>query len=153
MDYNDPMHLIVSSGNTAPFHQDMVTGRNVFDQSYKKDQDGQFTFLDKQYLRPLHRVLIDLGSLLGEHNSRPFMFKERKSEDILLNTEARVIAMNAGAAGSGGKSEIYHGRFGDGVTVQLDLILNKSKKKGGKAKNIGVGGVINDLIRKKIKNM
>ena len=89
---------------------------------------SKIIFHHKYYLRPAHgiRVLIDLGSLKGEHNSRLFKFKEQKSKGILLKTEARVIAMNAGAAGSGGKSEIYHGRFGDVVTVQLDLILKKS---------------------------
>ena len=68
----------------------------------------------------------------------------------MLNTKARVIAMNAGAAGSGRKSEIYHGRIGDGVTVQLDLIHKKSTQSPGKARKIGVGGVIKELIRVEI---
>ena len=68
----------------------------------------------------------------------------------MLNTKARVIAMNAGAAGSGRKNQIYHGRIGDGVTVQLDLIHNKNTNSKGKAKTVGVGGIIKEMIRKEI---
>ena len=148
VEYNDPLHVIVSKGNANPWHRDIKTGSKVYNESYKKDQDGSFYFGGKYHLTPAHgiRLLIDLGSIYGEHNSRQFSFKEGKSGDILLNTEARVIAMNAGAAGSGGKSKIYHGRIGDGVTVQLDLIHNKSTQLRGKAQKIGLGGVIKNLI-------
>lgn len=150
VEHHDPLHVIVSKGNKNPLHQDKVTGCRVYNQSYQKDQDGWFYFGRKNYLRPSHgiRVLIDLGSFSGEHDSRQFSFKEGESE--VLNTKARVIAMNAGAAGSGGQTEIYHGRIGDGVTVQLDLIHNKTTQLRGKAKTVGVGGVIKDLIRKEI---
>ena len=157
------MHLILSSDNTNPWHQDIQTGSKVYDLSYKLDSDKEIRSLGKRYLRPAHgiRVLIDLGSLNGKHDSRLFKFKEQKrnGESVeIFKTKSRVIAMNAGAAGSGGKNQIYHGRFGDGVTIQLDLILNKSHGKirgkaiRGKAKKVGVGGVINTWIKKYVIN-
>ena len=150
VEHNDPLHVIVSKGNTNPWHQDRVTGCRVYNQSYQKDQDGYLKFGGKYYLRPAHgiRVLIDLGSFSKEHDSRQFSFK--MGEKKVLNTEARVIAMNAGAAGSGRKNQIYHGRIGDGVTVQLDLIHNKTTRSSGKAKTVGVGGVIKMLISRLI---
>ena len=39
VDRNDPLHLILSSGNTRPYHQDVKTGSNVYDESYEKDVD------------------------------------------------------------------------------------------------------------------
>ena len=39
VDLNDPLHLILSSGNTRPYHQDVKTGSNVYDESYEKDVD------------------------------------------------------------------------------------------------------------------
>ena len=152
VDRNDPLHLILSSGNTRPYHQDVQTGSNVYDESYKKDIDEYDWFCGKRYRRPANglRVLIDLGSFNG-HNSRRFSFAIEKSKNNfseIFTTTARVIAMNAGAAGSGRKSDIYHGRFGDGVTVQLDLVLKKKSGIHGKATKIGLGGVISALIEK-----
>ena len=41
---------------------------------------------------------------------------------VLLQLDARIIVMNGLAAGYAGSSSIQHGRFGDGCTLQLDLV-------------------------------
>ena len=41
---------------------------------------------------------------------------------MLLQLDARIIVMNGLAAGYAGSSSIQHGRFGDGCTLQLDLV-------------------------------
>jgi hypothetical protein len=44
--------------------------------------------------------------------------------NVLLETSAQVVVMDSKAAGSGGmeNSPIWHGRYGDGTTLQLDLV-------------------------------
>ncbi len=41
----------------------------------------------------------------------------------MLTTEATAVAMDGLAAGSGGAGSVFHGRFGDGVTLSLDLAV------------------------------
>ena len=56
-----------------------------------------------------------------EHSSRFFQF--RKGKDVLLSSTDEVILMDAAAAGSGGKGSVFHGRFGDGCTISIDILL------------------------------
>jgi hypothetical protein len=42
--------------------------------------------------------------------------------DIALETRHRVVGMNGTGAGSGGKGPVEHGRWGEGLTVSLDLV-------------------------------
>jgi hypothetical protein len=55
-----------------------------------------------------------------------------KAEDgkVALTTAATVVAMDGVAAGSGGAGSVFHGRFGDGVTLSLDLAVTVGRSTG-----------------------
>jgi hypothetical protein len=56
-----------------------------------------------------------------------------KADDgkVVLKTAATAVAMDGVAAGSGGTGGVFHGRFGDGVTLSLDLAVSPPPTAGG----------------------
>ena len=63
-----------------------------------------------------------------------------------LVTTNRIIAMDAGAAGYDRRTQFYHGRFGDGITVQIDFSV-RSNRPTGKSQKLGFGNVLNNRVR------
>ncbi len=49
------------------------------------------------------------------------MGSKAEEGEVVLTTKATAVAMDGLAAGSGGAGSVFHGRFGDGVTLSLDL--------------------------------
>ncbi len=43
---------------------------------------------------------------------------------VLFSTQAPLVAMNAAAAGHDFKSNVYHARWGDGLSLSIDVALN-----------------------------
>jgi hypothetical protein len=98
-----------------PYHQDKLTGRGAFKR-------------DEALAKAAMRVLIDLGAYDGAHASRTMSFQI--GGVTVYETQARMVAMNARAAGSGGFGPVYHGRFGNGFTMSIDLILPTRDRSG-----------------------
>ena len=132
-DHNDPMHMVIGRGNKRPMHQDIRTGGNVYEDSHTNDKIDTFTSKGLKYTYPPHglRVLIDLGSFEEPHNSRIFKIEENIDDNYVqkLVTTNRIIAMDAGAAGYDRRTQFYHGRFGDGITVQIDFSIRRKVQK------------------------
>jgi hypothetical protein len=101
----------IQCGNMNPMHQDNHTGENAYLRTDLIEQG--FYHPDSV---PALRVLIDTT---GQRS----MVWETKDGTPLLRSEARVCAMDPNAAGCNGRSNVLHGRFGDGITISLDLIL------------------------------
>lgn len=146
----EPMYMIINRGNNQPMHQDQMTGQKVYAKSYEKDEVGPRESCGKEkYIKPCHglRVLIDLGSFEG-HEPRHFKVSIKNAAGTFtekLDTVNRIIAMNAGAAGSGGKTSFFHGRYGLGITIQLDLALGMICAQG-KSQNITGGAALNQRL-------
>ncbi len=148
-----PLHMVISRGNRNPYHQDKLTGKDVFDESHEKDTIGQRMGNSEMYTIPSYglRVLIDLGSFDEDHSSREFKIAIQGSDGYVekLVTKKRIIAMNAGAAGSAGRSPYFHARFGDGITIQVDLSLEVTGLNArGRSKNTTGGKALNFIRRK-----
>jgi hypothetical protein len=145
-----PLHLIISRGNNQPMHQDKLTGQKVYEKSYEKDEVGSNQSCGNVYTKPCHglRVLVDLGSFDEGHEPRHFKVSIKNPDGTFtekLDTVSRIIAMNAGAAGSGGKTSFFHGRYGSGITVQFDLALVRLHTLG-KQRQLHGGGALNRMI-------
>jgi hypothetical protein len=140
-----PMHLVISRGNGDPYHQDKQTGKKVFEKSYEKDTIGHKASNGESYTLPSYglRVLIDLGSFDEGHTSREFKIAVQGRDGYVekLVTTKRIIAMNAGAAGSGSRSPYFHARFGNGITIQVDLSLDFLGSRGKIGAITGSGGL------------
>ena len=150
-DDKNPMNVVIGLGNNSPMHQDVKSGGGVYQGSLDKDKIGIFVQNGKQYNYPPHgfRMLIDLGSFEETHNSRQFVIQEKKDNGEFVNrlvTDNRLIAMDAGAAGYSRTTPFHHGRFGDGITVQIDFstALNRPP---GKLNSITPGNVLNYTLR------
>ena len=149
--------MVISRGNANPYHQDKLTGKEVFDESYVNDSFGRNKANQEMYTIPSYglRVLIDLGSFDEGHSCREFKVAVQDGNDFVerLVTKNRIIAMNAGAAGSGGRSPYFHARFGNGITIQVDLSLEGTglggRPKRGKKKT-STGGVALNTIKRKM---
>ncbi len=145
--------MVISRGNGNPYHQDKLTGKEVFDKSYENDTIGKRQSELEKYTIPSYglRVLIDLGSFDEGHPSRDFKIAVQSRDGYVekLVTTKRIIAMNAGAAGSGGRSPYFHARFGNGITIQVDLSLEVAGLSAQyKSKNITGGGALNSIKRR-----
>jgi hypothetical protein len=46
-------------------------------------------------------------------------------KEVIFETAAHVVGMSEHAAGAGGKSNVYHARFGDGTSLVIDLLLRQ----------------------------
>ena len=143
------MNVVIGLGNNSPMHQDVKSGGNVYKDSRDKDKIGSFLVnkRSKRYIYPPHgfRMLIDLGSFEEPHNSRQFVIKEKKDNGEFENrlvTDNRLIAMDAGAAGYSQSTPFHHGRFGDGITVQIDFSITNNRPPG-KLNNKTPGSVLN----------
>lgn len=119
--------------NDSPMHQDKFTGGDCFRRSdYLHCYfDGREKFRNLKPKVAL-RMLIDMGGFDSASSSERKMVYTRRNtidgqnvETVLFETSHRFVAMDAFSAGSGGRarSNIYHGRYGDGITVSVDLVL------------------------------
>jgi hypothetical protein len=102
--------------NNDPMHQDKRTGADAFARAYDFFHASA---------RAALRLLINLGSYAdGASGRRPMRF-ELLDGTLLFESTARMVLMSANAAGSGGMlmSNVQHGRFGDGITLSVDLVL------------------------------
>lgn len=108
------LEAVIRYGNSNPYHQDMKTGFGAFSRDTKSDMIGT------RQAPYGCRILIDLAS-----ESRNMVFRVGEAGAVLLASTSRIIAMNAGAAGSGGKGVVNHGRVGDGLAITLDIGLNE----------------------------
>lgn len=128
--------LVLRRGDTSPMHQDKMTGSDAFART------GHIGW--HATARPALRVLINLGSYAaGSVGERPMRFTLSDGTP-LLQSMARIVLMDANAAGSGGSSmsNVFHGRIGDGVTLSLDLVLPRIMERGvGKPDEEKVRGI------------
>lgn len=106
---------VQNDGNVAPMHQDKYTGVQAFNRDQLELLQGGPNAL---------RLLWDVGSYATQGGRRAFSFGlgGSKTERIFHTTHARVIAMNANAAGSHWRTNVFHGRFGGGITFTADLV-------------------------------
>jgi hypothetical protein len=113
--------------NCSPWHQDRFTGRKMFDRC---EIDGMY---HEDVLAPSLRVLFNIGPLAGvAPESRIMSYRVKGAADSLITTRARVVAMASAAAGSGCLSDYEHARFGDGVTLSLDMLApSVGRARGG----------------------
>lgn len=107
--------------NGSRMHQDRMTGSPSFNRAF--DECGQRYPPD--LMAPALRVLISAATLTDDVGQPPRYMRwtlDKKDGREVLRSEARLVAMTANAAGSGMHSNVYHGRYGDGVTLSLDLV-------------------------------
>lgn len=147
---DEPLHMVIGRGNVNPMHQDKKTGKGVYEQSYDNDTIQLKTFNKIVYTKPSYglRILIDLGSF-DDHKERCFKIAEKSGDDFIVKLRIynRIIAMNAGAAGASTQTPFFHGRFGDGISVQLDISLNGTMT-SGKAKHLNGTNALRNQIGK-----
>ncbi len=73
-----------------------------------------------------------LVSVAGKGRRMEFRVGSQAEEgEVVLTTEATAVAMDGVAAGSGGAGSVFHGRFGDGVTLSLDLAVVTERGRTG----------------------
>lgn len=123
--------LVVRCGDQYPFHQGVRTGITIF------SREDHPIYEDDLCRAPSLRVLIDMGALPGDEvtqRSLTYQIKEGSEFHTVIETHAGVIAMTGGAAGSGRKSNVWHGREGNGMTASFDLtqLANTSTMKSAK---------------------
>jgi hypothetical protein len=120
--------LVISMGrdNAAKmFHQDKQTGSNAFNRNKLK---GVF----HRETRVALRVLIDLGSYDNQTRTMQFAIqRDDGTRDIVLTLDARIIAMDALAAGSGRESNVEHARVGNGITFSCDVVAPSTQTTKG----------------------
>lgn len=118
--------VVLTCDNAAPMHQDVETGKDIFDRNLFPDTYGEGAV-------PGIRLLIDVAALTPNATTPPrraMKFALDSRNNIVFETRARFVAMDANTAGSGRRSNIFHGRFGNGVTASVDLRLPTRRPPG-----------------------
>jgi hypothetical protein len=113
----DACEVIKRAANLAPMHRDKRTGKGMFGRA-RGLRKGVF----HAHARPALRLLIELTGDGGRY----MRYEIRNERDEVVRafvTSAALVFMTACSAGSALGSNIWHGRFGDGYTVSIDLAL------------------------------
>ena len=99
------------------------------------------------------RVMFDLGAKADRTSDRVFKIHNGKSKKDGLEWDFKdhiIIGMNGAAAGSQRKTKFLHARFGDGITLMVDMVPKQKKGRvgglGNKAPNAAQRKV-NDFVR------
>jgi hypothetical protein len=121
--------LVARNNNNMPYHQDKRTGRCVF------TLNGMEKYEDDA--RAGERVLINLGAYGGDERPMCYRLSAKGGHKELLRLNDRCVGMNQNAAGSACCSNVEHGRFGNGITMSVDIMLPRKK-------NFEVGGGIGE---------
>lgn len=109
--------VVARVNDDNPWHQDKQTGTCVFLRRKQNFSQGQRVAL---------RLLWDLGAFPNsDPDAREMRYRLRDGTEV-LSTRHRFVAMDANAAGSQMQSNVEHARFGDGITVSVDLSLQVS---------------------------
>ena len=108
------MELVITRGNDDPWHQDVKTAAEV----YIMNGCGL-------------RVMFDLGAKADRTSNRVFKIHNGKNDGLEWDFKDHIIiGMNGAAAGSQRKTKFHHARFGDGITLMVDMV--PTQKKGGR---------------------
>ena len=93
------------------------------------------------------RVMFDLGAKADGTSDRVFKIHNGKKDGLEWDFKDHIIiGMNGAAAGSQRRTKFLHARFGDGITLMVDMVPRQAG--GGQG---GLGNQALNAAQKKVK--
>ena len=93
------------------------------------------------------RVMFDLGAKADGTSDRVFKIHNGKKDGLEWDFKDHIIiGMNGAAAGSQHQTKFLHARFGDGITLMVDMVPTQKKGRVG-----GLGNHAANATQRKVQ--